>query len=137
MVTGSVVGHDPDPVVGVGHETDDERLVVGAAAQVEDGGILLVLPAPVLDAEADQLAAHLFAGQVHRQPCHVQRRRVESSSSHLHIHSTNKELQTNTKVQTNDSRGLPNQLKHKTGCKLTRSLELLIPKNSYYFDSFG
>ena len=55
-----VVCHDPDVVVGVGLEADDEGLVLGAPAQHVLGVLHLaqVLP-PVLDTVPDQLAADL------------------------------------------------------------------------------
>ena len=83
--TCSVVSHYPDPVISIGHKTNDESFVLRAAAQIINSGILLVLSPPVLDTEANQLAAHLFARQVHRQPGDIQRSGVVSASSHLKV----------------------------------------------------
>ena len=80
QLTSTVVGHYADPVVSVGHQTDNQSRVFSAAAQIENRGVFVVFAAPVFDAVADQITAHLLSRKVHRQPRHVQSRRVESTS---------------------------------------------------------
>ena len=79
-----VVGHHPDVVVGVGLETDDERLVPGAPGQ----HILAVLHlpqvlAPVLDAVTDQLPADLVPDVGNRVPVDPDGGAVEGPGAHI------------------------------------------------------
>ncbi len=81
--SGRIVGHDPDPVVGVWEEADDQGVGLdGPTEEVLGLDDLVEVLVPVLDAVADELSPHFFSEVWDGRPRDVDRGRVEGSRAH-------------------------------------------------------